>query len=83
MKNWKLTCTDGFTKTVSAATQEEAVDMFMTDTDVTAHVTQNHPDWTGKSPEEMKQGVMGMVAEEMVTPAGGDMGGGMPAGGVI
>ena len=78
MMNFKLTCTDGFTKTVSAATKDEAVAMFLADADVQAHVTSTHPELVGKSPEEMTAMVSGMVAEEMAAPAGGaPMGGTM------
>lgn len=88
MKNWKLTCTDGYTKVVSAASQDEAVVALMADAEVQAHVASNHPEMAGKAPEDMKQVVMSMVTEEMAAPAadmggtmpptGGDMGGGTP-----
>lgn len=81
MMNFKLTCTDGFTKTISAASKDEAVTMFLADADVQAHVSSTHPELVGKSPEEMTAMVSGMVAEEVATPAGSDMGGGMPVSG--
>lgn len=78
MMNYKLTCTDGFTKTVSAASKDEAVTMLLADADVQAHVSSTHPELVGKSPEEMTAMVSGMVTEEMAAPAGGaPMGGTM------
>lgn len=72
MKNFKLVCPgDNYTKSVSATTMEEAVQMFLMDEEVKAHVTQTHPEMVGKTPEEMTQMVTSMVSE--------DMGGAMPA----
>lgn len=80
MMNFKLTCTDGFTKTLSAASKDEVVKMFLADADVQAHVSSTHPELAGKPEEEMIAIVSGMVTEEMVAPAATDMGT-APAGG--
>lgn len=80
MMNFKMTCTDGFTKTVSAASKDEAVKMLMVDPDVQAHVSSTHPEMVGKTPEEMTAVVSGMVAEEVAAPAA-PADGGAPAGG--
>ena len=61
MQDFTLTCTDGFTKTVNAATKEAAIDMLMADTEVQTHVQTSHPEMAGKTPEEMKAVVMDMV----------------------
>ena len=68
MQNWKLTCTEGFTKTLMAATKEEAVKMFMVDPDMMEHIKTKHPDMMTKTPEEMTAVVMSMVAP-MAPPA--------------
>lgn len=81
MMNYKLTCSDGFTKTVSAASRDEAVTMLLADADVTAHVSSTHPELAGKTPEEMTAMVSGMVSEEVAAAAGDADGGGMPTGG--
>lgn len=74
MMNYKLTCEgDGYTKTVSAASKEEAVQMFMSDEEVKKHVAENHPEKAAMTPEEMTTMLMGMVTEEVAAPAGGAM----------
>lgn len=81
--NYKLTCpTDGFTKTVMAASKDEAVTMLLADAEVQAHVSTAHPEMTGKAPEEMTAMVAGMVAEEVPAAGGGTMGG-APTGGTV
>ena len=62
MQNWKLTCTDGFTKDMMAASKEEAVKMLMVDPEMQEHVKTKHPDLATKTPEEMTAVVMSMVA---------------------
>lgn len=66
MMNYKMTCPagDGFTKTVSAASKDEAVTLLLADADVQAHVASNHPEMAGKTPEEMKTAMEAMVTEE-------------------
>lgn len=83
MKNFKLTCPDPepFTKVVAAATLEEAVTMLMADAEVQAHVAANHPEMAGKTPDELKEVVKGMVTEEAAAPA--PAGGDMPVGGAV
>lgn len=69
LKQFKVTCDDGFTKTFSAMSVDEAVDMAMADADMKAHMTEKHADLAGKTPEEMKAMVLGMTEEVMATPA--------------
>ncbi len=74
MKNFKLTCPDGFTTTLQAEDMNSAVDAFMGHADVQAHVMEAHPEMAGKTPEEMKAVVMTMVTEveageENMTPS--------------
>lgn len=75
MKKFVLTCDMGhdevFKKDVMAETMELAVEMFMADADVLAHAKAAHPEMMGKTPEEMKMELAGMVKEEMATPEGG------------
>lgn len=79
--NYKLICTDGYTKALSAMSKDEAVRLFLADPEVQAHVAQSHPEMVGKTPEEITAAVAGMVTEE--TPvAGGEMGG-APTGGTV
>lgn len=64
MQKWVLVCDMGheeWRKEVGAATKEEAVEMLLADPEVGQHVTQSHPEMANKSPEEMKEAVMGMV----------------------
>ena len=68
--NFKLTCSDGYTKTLTAASKDEAVQMFLADAEVQAHVAQMHPELAGKAPEEMTAMVASMVTEE-TAPVGG------------
>ncbi len=69
--NFKLTCAaDGFTKTVSAASKDEAVKMFMADPDCQGHMTSAHPDKAGMTPEQMTEMLAASVTEEMAAPAG-------------
>ncbi len=73
MMNFKLTCPDdGFTKVVSAASKEEAVQMLMADPEMAEH-GKTHPDMAGKTPEEMTAMFMSMVTEETAAPTGGAM----------
>lgn len=65
MQKFRVTCPDGFTKDVDAETQDAAVEMLMSDPDVTAHTRDNHPELAGKTPEEMKEMLAGMVAPVM------------------
>lgn len=75
MKKFVMTCDMGhdepFKKEVMAETMEAAVDAVMADADVMAHVQAAHPEMAGKTPEEMKMAVMGMVKEETMPEAGG------------
>ncbi len=68
MKKFVLTCNMGhdepFKKEVMAESMETAVEMLMAEADVLAHVQSAHPEMAGKTPEEMKAGVMGMVKED-------------------
>lgn len=43
---------------------EEAVTMAMNDADLKAHMMEKHMDLMTKTPEEMKQMLMGMIKEE-------------------
>lgn len=84
--NFKLTCSDGYTKTLTAASKDEAVKAFLADAEVQAHVAQVHPELAGKAPEEVAAMVAGMVTEEAApvageAPAGGDATGGAPTDG--
>lgn len=65
MQKWTTTCTDGFTKTVDAATKEDAVKMVMMDPEMMDHVKTTHPEWMSKTPEEMMASVMGMTNPAM------------------
>ena len=69
LKQFKVTCDDGFTKNFSAMTKEEAVEMAMNDADMKAHMMEKHMDLLSKPPEELKTMVMGMTEEVMGTPA--------------
>lgn len=63
MQTWKATCSDGFTKNVEAETKNEAVKMFMGDTEVQNHVKASHPELATKTPEELTA-----MMEQMVQP---------------
>ncbi len=86
--NYKLLCpADGFTKTVAAASKEEAVQLLLADADVQTHVATAHPELAGKTPEETTQMLLSMVTEEVPAvgeaPTGGDATGGAPTGGTV
>jgi len=49
------------TWTVEANSRDEAADMFMGMDELKQHLMEKHPDMTDKSPEEMKEGVKGMI----------------------
>jgi hypothetical protein len=71
MKTYKLDCSMGhepMSWTTQANSMEEAATAFMGMQELKDHVAQMHTDWAGKSEEEMKTALMGMIKEE-----GGDM----------
>ncbi len=53
MQTWKTTCPDGFTKSVMAETKDEAMKMFMADSEVQQHTKDKHPELLTKTPEEI------------------------------
>ncbi len=73
MKTFKLSCSMGH-EPMDWTTQADDKDMayanFMAMQEVKDHMAQMHADMAGKSEEDMKNDVMGMISEE-----GGDMGG--------
>ncbi len=52
---------------------EEVVDMALLDEEVKKHVMENHSELAGKTPEEMKVMVAGMVTEEVAGAMPGAM----------
>ena len=67
MKTYKLSCSMGH-EPMSWTTQADSMDMaamnFLGMQEMKDHVAQMHADWAGKSEEDMKAAVMGMITEE-------------------
>lgn len=77
MKTYKLTCSMGHEEmswTTQADSMDAAAMAFLGMEELKSHVAEMHADWAGKSEEEMKAAVMGMITEE-----GGDMAEATPA----
>lgn len=69
MQTWKVTCTDGFTKSVMAETKEEAVQMVLADPEMQEHAKTKHPELAGKTPEEMMVMISSMTQAVPEQPA--------------
>lgn len=77
MKTYKLSCSMGhepMSWTTQADSMEAAAMAFLGMQELKDHVGQMHADWAGKSEEDMKAAVMGMITEE-----GADMAPAAPA----
>ncbi len=71
MQTFKATCTDGFTKSVTANSKDEAVQLLMADPEVQNHVIAGHPELAGKTPEELTSVLSGMVQPVAEEPSEG------------